>query len=124
MRWLLVVLLAGCTVHEVRVHYPTADAPTGSLVLLMSQAASDVSVAIDGLLVVEDAHTDRVVIDGVPIGTREVIMAANGTDKAFKVWIAGDHATTVPLGVPDASIGFLKTLAGTLLTIALYSLLH
>lgn len=105
-------------------HYPTADAPTGSLVLLMSQAASDVSVAIDGLLVVEDAHTDRVVIDGVPIGTREVIMAANGTDKAFKVWIAGDHATTVPLGVPDASIGFLKTLAGTLLTIALYSLLH
>lgn len=124
MRWLLVLALVGCSLPTVRVHYPVPDGPTGSLVLLMSQGASDLSVSIDGLLVVEGAHTDRIVIDGVPVGTREIVMAANGSDKQFHVWIGGDHPTTVPLGVPDASLGFLKTLAGTLITILVYSLLH
>ena len=69
-------------------------------------------------------HTSRVVIDGIPIGTREITLAANGGDKQFKVWIDGDHATTVPIGVADATGGFLKTLAASILTIVVYSLLH
>ena len=52
------------------------------------------------------------------------VMAANGVDKQFTVWIDGDHATTVPLGVPEEGTTFLKTLAGSLLTIVVYSLLH
>lgn len=92
--------------------------------LALSEPASGVSVAINGVLVVDEAHTQRVVIDGVPVGTQEVIMTANGTDKQFRVWIGGDHWTTVPLGAPDASAGFLKTLAGTLLTIVVYTMLH
>ena len=52
------------------------------------------------------------------------MLAANGEDKQFHAWIGTDHATTVPLGVPDASMGFVKTLAGTLITILVYSLLH
>ena len=126
MRFLpLMFVLAACPGHDVRVHFPAPpEAPTGTLVLQMSEAASDVSVAINGLLVVDDEHTQRIVIDGVPVGTDEIIMTANGADKAFKVWVGGDHATTVPLGVPDAGAGFLKTLAGTLITIIVYSLLH
>jgi hypothetical protein len=127
MRWLSVlVVLASCGGAEVRVHYPLAlpTDPTGTLVLHMTQSASDVSVAINGVLVVDNAHTDHIVVDGVPIGTAEIVMAANGADKEFKVWIGSDHATTVPLGVPDASLGFIKTLAGTLITILVYSLLH
>jgi hypothetical protein len=123
MRWLLVFLI-GCA-HDVRVTYPGAPAgPTGTLVLQMSQPASGVSVAIDGLLVVDTAHTEHVVIEGVPVGTADVVMAANGTDKDFHVWIGSDHATTVPLGIPDATPGYVASLAGTLLTIVVYTLLH
>jgi len=40
---LLVLLVGGCT-HDVRSRYPAApDAPTGPLVLLLSQSASRVS---------------------------------------------------------------------------------
>ena len=126
MRLLLVLMLAGCAAADVRTHFPIAapNEPTGTLVLLLGDAADDVTIAINGVLVVDGAHTRRVVIDGVPVGTAEVTMAANGADKQFKVWVGTDHATTVPLGVPDQGIGFIKTLAGTLITILLYSLLH
>jgi hypothetical protein len=125
MRLVFVLFLIACGGHDVRVRYPVApDQPTGTLVLLLSQAASDVTVAINGNLVVDRAHTDRVIVDGVPVGTQTVIMAANGSDKQFQIWVDGDHWTTVPLGVPDPGYGFVKTLAGSLLTIIVYSLLH
>ncbi len=125
MRWLLVLVVAACSTSDVRVHYPTApDQPTGSLVLLLSQAASDVTVSVNGNLVCDRAHTDRVIVDGVPVGTQTVIIAANGMDKQFTIWVDGDHWTTVPLGVPEQGVGFLKTLAGSILTIVVYSLLH
>jgi hypothetical protein len=126
MRFALVWLLAACTAHDVLVHYPmaTPSDATGTLVLLLTQPADDVTVAIDGVLVTEQQHTRRVVVDRVPVGTADVILAANGTDKQFRAWIGTDHATTVPLGMPDASQGFIKTLVGTLITIITYSLLH
>jgi hypothetical protein len=124
MRWLLVLLVA-CSTPTLRVHYPTLpDQPTGTLVLLLSQAASDVTVAVNGNLVCDREHTDRVIVDGVPVGTQTIVIAANGMDKQFTTWIDGDHWTTVPLGVPDQGVGFLKTLAGSILTIVVYSLLH
>ena len=126
MRFLVLVLVAACGAQDIHTHYPvvTPGQPTGTLVLLMSQPASDVTVAIDGVLIASEAHTQRMVIDGVPIGTVDMIVAANGGDKEMKVWVGGDHATTVPIGIPDASMGFVKTLAGTLITILVYSLLH
>jgi hypothetical protein len=122
----VVTALAACTVADLHTHYPivTPGQPTGTLVLLMSQPADDVIVTLDGVLVTSDAHTQRVVIDGVPVGTVDLIVAANGGDKEVKVWVGGDHATTVPIGIPDASVGFVKTMAGSLLTILVYSLLH
>jgi hypothetical protein len=126
MRFLGLLLVAACTAHDVRTHFPMAmpsDA-TGTLVLLLTEPADDVTVAINGVLVIEQQHTQRVVIDRVPVGTADVVLAANGQDKEFHAWIGTDHATTVPLGVPDASMGFIKTLAGTLITILVYSLLH
>ena len=125
MRLWLVLLLVACGGTDVRVHYPVApDQPTGTLVLLLSQTADDVTVAVNGNLVVDRVKTSHVIIDGVPVGTQTVIMAANGVDKQFQIWVDGDHWTTVPLGVPDPGYGFVKTLAGSLLTIIVYSLLH
>ncbi len=125
MRFVLVCLaLAACS-HDVRVAFPsTPDDPGSTIVVLFSQPASDVAIAVNGVLVVQDAHTERVVIDHAPIGTDDLVIAANGGDKEVKVWVAGDHATTVPIGMPDASVGFVKTLMGTLITIVVYSLLH
>jgi hypothetical protein len=125
MRLLLILLLAACGGTDVRVHYPVLpDQPTGTLVLLLSETASDVTVAVNGNLVVDRAKTDHIIVDGVPVGTQTVTMAANGVDKQFQIWVDGDHWTTVPLGVPDPGYGFVKTLAGSLLTIVVYSLLH
>jgi hypothetical protein len=118
------VLVSGCA-SDVRARYPAAPGDaTGTLVLTMADPASGVTVAINGYLVVDGAHTQHVVIENIPVGTGEVVMAANGVDKAFHVWIDSSHPTTVPLGVPDQSYGFVKSLAGSLLTIVVYTLLH
>jgi len=122
---LLVMVTLGACAKDVHVRYPSApDDPTGTVVLLLSKPADGVSVAINGLLVVEDAHTGKIVISGAPVGTEEIVMTANGQDKAMRVWVGTEHPTTVPLGVPDAGTGFLKSLFGTLVTIVAYSLLH
>jgi hypothetical protein len=123
---LLIALLviAGCA-NDVRARYPSAPTdPTGTLVLTMASPASGVTIAINGVLVVDDAHTKHIVIEGVPTGTGEVVMAANGNDKAFRVWIDSTHPTTVPLGVPDEGSSFVKSLAGSLLTVIVYTLIH
>lgn len=120
----IVAVALGCA-KDVGARYPSrSDDATGSLVLTMANAASGVSVAVNGILVVDDAHTERIVIEGIPVGTADVIMAANGADKAFRVWISSEHPTTVPLGVPEEGSGFVKSLAGSLLTIVVYSLLR
>jgi hypothetical protein len=123
---LLIALLviAGCA-NNVRARYPSAPTdPTGTLVLTMANPANGVTIAINGFLVVNDAHTKHITIEGVPTGTGEVVMAANGSDKAFRVWIDSTHPTTVPLGVPDESSSFVKSLAGSLLTIIVYTLIR
>ena len=121
---MLVLWLAGCA-HDVDARFPSRpEDPTGTLVLEMNKPASGVTVAVNGVLVVEDEHTERVVITGVPIGTTEVIMAANGGDRAFKIDVNSERATTVPMGIPDESASFVKSLAGSLLSILVYSLLH
>lgn len=118
------VSLGGCA-HDVRVRYPSApQEATGTLVLLLSQPASGVSVAIDGRLVAEDQHTKRLEIAGVPEGHREIAIAANGSDKAMRVWISSEHPTTIPLGVPEAGIALWKSLLGTLVSIVAYSMLR
>ncbi len=121
---LLIVLMLGCA-HDVRATFPAAPgAPAGTLVLLLSRPASDVTVAVNGQLMVEDRKTERITIEQIPVGTAEITMSANGSDKQFRIWIDDTHATTVPLGVPEQSIGFLKSVFGTLISLTAYSLLH
>ncbi|HEY3805018.1 MAG TPA: hypothetical protein VGL61_20550 [Kofleriaceae bacterium] len=126
MRWLVILALTACSAHDVSVHYPMSSPgdETGTLVLLLTQPADDVTVAINGVLTVDQQHTQRVVVDRLPVGTADIVVAANGQDKELHAWIGTDHATTIPMGMPDASMGFIKTLAGTLITIIVYSLLH
>ena len=97
-------LATGCAVSRRSRAVPDRRRPRirrGRSCLILGEAAEDVTVAINGVLVVEGVHTKRVVIDNVPAGTAEIIMAANGADKQIKVWVGTDHATTIPLGIPD-----------------------
>jgi hypothetical protein len=120
---LVLVGLVGCA-HDVHVRFPAPpDVPTGTLVLLLSQSASDVNVAINGVLVVQSQHTSLVEVTNVPTGHDDVVMTANGVDKAFRVWVESDHPTTVPLGVPGESLGFFKSILGTLISLVAWSLL-
>jgi hypothetical protein len=121
---LLIVALCAACAHDVHVEYPAEyGQPTGMLVIKLASPASGVSVAIDGLLVVEDRHTDRIRVDSTPVGTREVSVTANGTDRQLHVWVGSGPPTTVLLGVPDAEVGLIKTVLGTILTLVVYSLL-
>ncbi len=123
MRWLLILMFAACA-HDVRTHFPGSLDDSGTLVIMLTQPGSDVIVTIDGVLVVEEAHTDRIVIDHVPVGFRDLVVAAGGADRTVRVWVASDHATTVPLGLGDGSSSFVKTLFASLLTVVVYALLH
>ena len=120
--WLFIVVV-GCA-HDVRVDYPAPpDVPTGTLVLRLTQTAN-VSVAVNGMLVVDNEKTDKIRIDHIPIGGNDVVIAANGGDKAFRAFVTSEQHTTVPMGVPEASTGFLKSIFATLVSIFAYSMLN
>ena len=124
---LIVLLIAGCGgAHDVVARFPSPGVEsTGTIVLILSQPADDVTVAINGVLVVEDVHTKRLVIERVPTGSVDIVLAGNGGDKAMRVWLDGDHPTTIPIGIPEAGgASFAKSLLGTILTIVVYSLIH
>ncbi|MBA3500053.1 MAG: hypothetical protein M4D80_01915 [Myxococcota bacterium] len=107
-----------------RVDYPAPpDAPTGTLVLRLTTTAN-VSVSVNGILVVEDEKTDKIRIDHIPIGGNDVVIAANGGDKAFRAFVTSEQWTTVPMGVPEESTGFLKSIFATLVSIVAYSMLN
>ena len=124
MRLVVFSLLLVACAHDVRVRYPAPpDAPTGTLVLRFTDPA-EVSVAVNGQLVVDDKKTDKVIIENVPVGTNELVIAANGGDKAIRAWVTSEHWTTIPMGVPEASAGMLKSIFATLVSIVAYSLLN
>jgi hypothetical protein len=127
MRLVLILLVVVGCAHDVRARFPSRpEEPTSSIVLLLSSAADDVTVAVNGFLVVEAEHTSRVVIDGVPLGVADIVMSANGSEKAMRVAMSDQHATTIPLGVPDGGgpAGFLKTIAASLVTVLVYALVN
>lgn len=128
MRLLLLLamasLAAGCA-RDVDVRYPTPDPAPGSITIVFTSPASDVTIAVNGILLVDDAHTGRVHIDAVPSGAADVVVAAGAEEKAMKIWIEPGKDTTVPLGSSGQSAidgwrGAFVSLAG----IALYALLR
>lgn len=126
VRWLMValVVLGGCA-HDVRTRYPLA-APgmsTGSILLVLTQASDGVVVTVDGNLVVDGAHTERIRIDGVPTGYVDVSIAIAEGAQHQQVWVESGRDTVLPIGAPggggagDALRNALISIAG----IALYT---
>jgi hypothetical protein len=110
----------------VRARFPAPpDAPTGTLELVFSAPASDVTVAVNGHLVVYDARTEKIRIDEVPTGYADVAIAAGAGEKQVRVWVDYDRVTTIPLGAAgEAPMSAIRALATSLATVALYALLN
>jgi hypothetical protein len=123
---LAIALVTAACAHDVHARFPAPpDAPTGSLTLLFTSTASSVAVAVNGVLVVHDARTERIVIDDVPTGYAEITLAAGSGEKQFRVWVDSDRATTVPLGSPgEAPLSAIRSLALSIATVAIYALLR
>jgi hypothetical protein len=122
---LAIAVLASACAHDVHARFPAPpDAPTGSITLLFT-ASSVVSVAINGVLVVHDERTERVVIDDVPTGYAEVSIAAGTGEKQARVWVDSSRMTTVPLGAPEeAPLSAVRGFALSIATVAIYALLR
>jgi hypothetical protein len=117
--------LSACA-HDVHTRFPAPpEAPTGTVELVFTAPASDVSVAVNGVLVVYDERTERVRIDDVPTGYADLAIAAGAGEKQVRVWVDSDHLTTIPLGAPgEAPMSAIRALATSLASVALYALLN
>jgi len=126
MRFLLAVLLVGLVgcAHDVRTQVPGTipGEPTGVVVLVFTNAQPDVYVAINGVLVVDGAHTQRVRIEGVATGYADVAIAAGPVEKQQRIWVDSDRETVLPMAAPGGSaLDGLKSMAMSLAAIAIYA---
>jgi hypothetical protein len=102
-------LLMGCA-RDLHVRLPApADEPTGSITVVLTQPATDLTVAINGTLVADRAHTEKVRVDGVIAGMADVVIAAGGgaerVERHLQVIVdAGGHVN-IPIGAPEKSMG-------------------
>jgi hypothetical protein len=109
-----VVTMSGCA-SNVAIRYPAAPsngAETGAVLVRFTEPMRAVNVSIDGLLVVEDEHTERVHISDVPTGTREVSIVAEARGRAEAVErseilnVAAGQEVSVLVAVPPRSLGY------------------
>lgn len=127
----LTMVAASACAHDVRATYPrphgpTPGGPVGRLELLFSGDADDVAVTVDGQLVVRDAHTGHIIIEQVPAGAVDVVVATGPGEKAMEVWIHEGQTTTVPLGGGGGGtvLGPLTSAFVSLASVVLYALLN
>lgn len=104
---LVVALVLGGCARDVRTRYPGPAAPssTGSILLVLTRASSDVVVTVDGYLVVDGAHTERIKIDNVPSGYVDLSIAIGEGAQHQQLWIESGRSTVVPIGAPGGSGG-------------------
>lgn len=119
-----VLSIAACA-RDVRVKLPAQpDDLTGSIEIVLTQPASDLTVSVNGVLVAERARTEKVTIENVPVGYADVMIAAGAgptrIDAQVRVSIDTNVKTTIPVAAPDKpfgsalSTGILSVAAGLL----------
>jgi hypothetical protein len=104
-------LLVACTgrANDVRVRYPSApERATGSITIILTQPARDLTITVDGQLVAEREHTKKVTIESVPVGYVDVVIAAGGgegrVEKYVEVLVEHGMNTTLPVASPEGSM--------------------
>lgn len=111
---LLVALVMVACAEDVFVAYPSPSggADTGTVLVRFTDAMTSVSVRVDGVLVAEDEHTERVEVTGVPVGARELtVVASPGSrvgpvDRTERVDVRADRPAVVLVATPARSLGY------------------
>ena len=81
----------------------------GSLVVNLNHAMSNLSISIDGCIVLENAHTKRVQIDNLAAGRRTLQIVARGTISR-RALTKTVHVLVVPNEISTVSIQWPATL--------------
>ena len=121
---LLIFSLVGCA-QNVLINYPGTPGTEerGTLVIKLSAPMNDVSVTIDGDFVVEEKHTQRIQVNGIKAGEREVNIVGGGDrehlDKTEIVEISPGKTTAMLVKAPPFSAGYYIYLGLSLLVIAI-----
>jgi hypothetical protein len=129
---LVAMVLGGCA-HDVRARLPTPPGhDTGTVVILLPQPARDLTVAVNGTVVAERAHTRKVTVERVPIGLVSVAVAAGGgpdrLERNVDVILERGETVGIPVGSPERPssqlVGAaLLTIGAALVTKAVWLLL-
>ena len=105
----LVCLAIGCA-RDVRAEYPvrTPGMATGSVTVRFTHAVRGATVSVNGALVAESKHTEKVTVTGVPAGEAEIQIAAGGgsqsrVEKVFTVLVEPYADTAVVVASPEMS---------------------
>jgi len=108
----LVYLVSGCA-HDVHSNYPAyaPGNPVGSVTVRLTQESRGVSVTINGVLVAEGKHTEKITVKGVPAGPAEVMVAAGGgansrLEKRYDVTVQPYADTAVVVAAPEMSTSY------------------
>lgn len=110
---LLVTAVASCAAN-VDVAYPTPGSTpeTGVVLVRFTEPLASVSVLVDGVLVAEDKHTERVQVTNVPTGSREVTVVASEPSRkesvhhSERVTVDSEKTAVVLIATPPRSTGY------------------
>ncbi len=114
-----VLMCTGCP-HNVHTKLPTKPSePTGTITILLTRPASDLTISINGTLVANRAHTKKVRVSNVPIGDADVVIAAGAggqkVERHVRVDVEEGKLHTIPLASPERS--WLSTLAAAVFSV-------
>ncbi len=109
--------------HDVRVRYPDEEAGDHGILNVLLDDAADVTVAVNGQLLVDGARTKRIEIQNLPTGFVELAVAAGGSAQQTRVWITAEHPTALPMGAPAAGAqSIVASLLSTAVSVAVFVL--
>lgn len=114
--------LVGCGAHDLHTTYPGAPPATmATLELRFTRAVKHLSVTVNGVLVAEDAHTARLVVDRIPAGRASVMLAADGApERVFTVDLEASRRAIVPLAAAPAGASMVTSLLQSVLAATVY----
>ena len=126
MRWVLVLVLAGCpspAAQPVEVRYPAA-APGQETATLIIQFTGDVfnaHLAVNGQPVATGERTRRITVREIPAGDVAVMLAAEGgVEKAFGLHLEAGQRMVVPVSTPAPPAKTTHPLLQAVLTLVVY----
>lgn len=109
----IVLLASGCAANvDVAYPTPTSADETGVVLVRFTEPMSSVNVRVDGVLVAEDKHTERVQVTNVPTGTREVAVVASQSSRSEavhhieRVIVDSEKPAVVLIATPPRSTGY------------------